>query len=98
MRLKREVQDLKKQVSRLKRKVKIYKWRAIKPKSEVSTAPTETGPIKKLFEGREFVLDIEIQKWQYTASNHKKEIARVQEQAVGVVTWYIDQLYKARLK
>ena len=63
MRLKREVQSLKKQVSHLKRKVKIYKWRAIKWKIDVSTMATQTGPIKELFEGREFVLDAEIQKW-----------------------------------
>ena len=54
IRLKREVQSLKKQVSWLKRKVKVYKWRSIKPKVEVSTAATQTGPIEELFEGRAF--------------------------------------------
>ena len=63
MRLKREVRNFKRQVSWLKNKVKIYKWKAIKPKIEVSSVATHTGPIEELFEGREFVLAAKIHKW-----------------------------------
>lgn len=49
----------------------------IKTKIEVSIAATQTGPIEELFEGQEFVLAAEYQKWQSSASDHKKETTRV---------------------
>ena len=64
---------MKKQVSLLKRKIKVYKWRSIKPKVEVSTVTTQTGPIEELFEGQEFILATEIQNWQSAVIDHKKE-------------------------
>jgi len=46
MRLKREFQELKKQVSQLKKKEKIYKWKDVKPKVEVSSVATQSGLIE----------------------------------------------------
>ena len=93
--LKKEVWKLRKKVSRLKKKIKVYKWKAIKPKIEVSSTATQTSLIKHLFEAREFFLATEIQKWQSAANEHNKEIKRVLEKAVGIITRYIEQLYRA---
>ena len=94
MRLKKEVRKLRKQVYRLNKKLKVYKWKEIKPKIEVSSASTQTGSIEHLFEARELFL--QIQKWKSATNEHKKETKRVQEQVAGIFKWYIDQLDRAR--
>ena len=94
--MKKEVLKLRNQVSWLNKKVKKYKWKAVKPKVEVSSATTQNRPIEHLFEAEEFFLAVEIQKWKSVANEHKKETKRVQEKATGIITGYIDQLDIAR--
>lgn len=75
----------------MKQKIKKYKQQARKSKAigleaktqmdqvAITSAATQTDPVERLFEDREYALMAKVKTWKYTTTRYQNEVRRTQE-------------------
>jgi hypothetical protein len=110
MRLKMEVRKLRKQVHKMQKRMKKYKQQARKSKAigveaetqmdqvAITSAATQTDPVERLFEDREYALMVEVQTWKSTVAQYQNEVRRTQERASTTIFEYVERIDIMRLR
>lgn len=63
-----------------------------------TSAATQTDPVERLFEDREYALIVEIQSWKSIAAQYKNEIRRTEERASTTIFGYVEHIDVMRLR